>query len=100
MELDELPLSRRRALALSVYRAMPCYANTMYVSSRFDAFGPVERRLLPSTARRMSRCDATSSSSAFDVCGQIDAPAAREWLGRLRLPPAELERLSSAVRSA
>jgi hypothetical protein len=39
-------------------------------------------------------------SSAFQVCGEIDLPAARALLDRLRLPPAELERLRSAVRSA
>jgi hypothetical protein len=45
-ELNELPLARRLELALELYRAMPCYANTMYITSRYREFGGTERRML------------------------------------------------------
>ena len=45
-QLDELSLARRLDLALALYRAMPCYATTMYLKSFHGAFGPEERRTL------------------------------------------------------
>ena len=45
-QLDELPLARRLDLALALYRAMPCYANTMYIKSFHGDFGPEERQML------------------------------------------------------
>jgi hypothetical protein len=174
-QLDELPLAQRLDLALALYRAMPCYANVMYIKDAHGTLGPAERRTLweafraalaseddalagpvayallvdffedhataeeawrettrqdvAPSERRLSRVLAVAGpvpwpvkaplleslvrslewhrgvlraleSSAFTVCGEIDVPAARNWLDKLRLPPAELEPLRRRLRSA
>ena len=44
---DEMTsLAARLALALRVYREMPCYANTMDAMHFFDEYGPAEKRML------------------------------------------------------
>jgi hypothetical protein len=166
-QLDELPLAQRLDLALALYRAMPCYANVMYLKDHHHTFGPAERRTLweafraalaseddalagpvayvllvdffedhasageawhettrqdvAPSPRRLERVLGVAGpvpwavkaplletlvrslewhrgvlraleSSAFEVCGEIDVPAARALLDRLRLPPAELIR--------
>jgi hypothetical protein len=98
----DAPAAERLAVAQALYRAMPCYANLMYVKDAFDGFGREERARLWAEYRVLLAHpdDRLADPVAYSLWVDFyeDRSTATEaWMETSRLDPCEERRLQRVL---